>query len=137
MYTRSYFPEEERINVPDNYDGSAFGGEGMDTGLTNVQPSVAEPKVSPRDVPTFAEEAVASEEVHEEKAESAGIFGSLFSKLLFGSILPSGLGNLFKFDKLKIGSEEILLIGIALFLLFSKDGDKECAIMLILLLFVT
>ena len=128
MYTRSYFPEEERINVPDNYDGSAFGGEGMDTGLTNVQPSVAEPKVSPRDVPTFAEEAVASEEVHEEKAESAGTFGS---------ILPSGLGNLFKFDKLKIGSEEILLIGIALFLLFSKDGDKECAIMLILLLFVT
>ena len=136
MYTRSYFPEEERINVPENYDGSAFGGEGMDAGLANVQPSVAEPKISPQDIPTFSEETADAEKPQEERTESAGIFGSLFSKLPFGNILQGGIGNFLKLDKFRFGSEEILLIGIELFLLLSKDGDKECAVMLLLLLFV-
>ena len=34
------------------------------------------------------------------------------------------------------GTEEILIIGIAAFLLFSKGGDKECAIILLLSLFL-
>lgn len=36
----------------------------------------------------------------------------------------------------EIGSEELLIIAVALFLLFSQNGDKECAIMLLLLLLV-
>lgn len=36
----------------------------------------------------------------------------------------------------EIGSEELLIIAVALFLLFSQNGDKECAVMLLLLLLV-
>ena len=55
------------------------------------------------------------------------------------SILPSGIQSLFNPKKLasfKIGLEEILIIAAAAFLFFRKDGDIECAIMLLLLLFV-
>lgn len=34
------------------------------------------------------------------------------------------------------GTEELLLIGLALFLFFSAEGDRECALILLLLLFV-
>ena len=36
----------------------------------------------------------------------------------------------------KLGTEEILIIGLALFLFLSRDGDKECAILLALLLLI-
>ena len=55
------------------------------------------------------------------------------------SILPEGIQGLFNPKKLasfKIGLEEILIIAAAAFLFFRKDGDTECAIMLLLLLFV-
>ena len=51
----------------------------------------------------------------------------------------SGLGSLFKgwrASELKIGTEELLIAAVALFLLFSKNGDRECAIMLLLTLFI-
>ena len=35
------------------------------------------------------------------------------------------------------GTEEILILGIAAFLFFSKGGDKECAVILLLSLFIT
>ena len=38
--------------------------------------------------------------------------------------------------RLEIGTEELLLIGVALFLLFSKSGDKECAVIFLLSLFM-
>ena len=61
------------------------------------------------------------------------------------SASPSGLSSLFgiRLPQLKdfklsnIGLEEILLLGVALILFFSKDGDKECAVMLVLLLFIS
>ncbi len=56
------------------------------------------------------------------------------------SILPRGLRTLLGKDFLrgfKIGGEELLIIAAVLFLLLSKDGDKECAILLGLLLFIT
>lgn len=49
---------------------------------------------------------------------------------LFGTDILRG----FKFSK--IGTEEILLIAAAAFLFFSKDGDKECAILLLILVFL-
>ena len=54
-----------------------------------------------------------------------------------GSIFHSLLGKGFDIKGLSIfkkgfGTEEILIIGIAAFLLFSKGGDKECAIILLL-----
>ena len=50
-------------------------------------------------------------------------------------------GKTFDFKKLSFfkkgfGTEEILILGIAAFLLFSKDGDKESAIILLLSLFL-
>lgn len=51
---------------------------------------------------------------------------------LFGLKLPS----LKNFKLSSIGLEEILIIATAAILFFNKDGDKECAIMLLLLLFI-
>ncbi len=52
----------------------------------------------------------------------------------------SGLfGNFFKNGKFSLQTlefEDLLIIGIALYMLFSKDGDKECGILLLLLLFI-
>ena len=56
------------------------------------------------------------------ESEKIPILSSLFGDLSIG--LP------------KLGTEELLLIGAALFLLFSKDGDKECAIILLILLLI-
>ena len=54
-----------------------------------------------------------------------GVFSRLLGSELFHGIkMPS------------IGAEEILLIVAAAFLFFSKDGDKECAILLVILLFL-
>ena len=36
----------------------------------------------------------------------------------------------------EIGAEELMLIGIALLLFFSKDGDRECAVLIAILLFI-
>ena len=37
----------------------------------------------------------------------------------------------------KIGTEELLLIAAAAFLFFSRDGDKECAILILMLIFLS
>ena len=53
------------------------------------------------------------------------------------SFLPRGLGELFGGGApFSFGMEEILIIGVAAFLFFNKSGDKECALMLLILLFV-
>ena len=71
----------------------------------------------------------------EEKAK--GGISSLFSSSIFSGLFPSGkIPFLSSLSLPKIGTEEILIIAAAAYLFFSKDGDKECAIMLILLLFV-
>lgn len=59
---------------------------------------------------------------------------------LLSGIFRGGLDGILKIPLLKglnLGIEEILIGATALFLLTSKNGDKECAIMLLLLLFVT
>ena len=58
---------------------------------------------------------------------------------IFTGILHGGLEKFLGFPllgEMKIGIEEILIGATALFLLTSHNGDKECAIMLLLLLFV-
>ena len=67
-----------------------------------------------------------------EESESCGVFGGL----------RSFWGNSFNLKNLSVfkngfGTEELLIIGIAAFLFFSKDGDKECAIILLLTLFLS
>ncbi len=79
----------------------------------------------------FKEEC--DEPLHSEKMEEKGGTVSVFRSLFGKGFDLRGL-SLFKHG---FGTEEILIIGIAAFLLFSKDGDKECAIILLLSLFLS
>lgn len=144
MYSRTYFSDnDEKINLPDSYDGVAFGDFG-DTREKDGEASSPE------------------QHTHEENSIEAGSFnlrGAEHHKdtgscdkperrdggFLSGFSLSPWLKKLFGRDSFlgldgiglsKIGTEELLIIATALFLLFSKDGDKECALILLFLLFV-
>lgn len=112
MYTANYYPKEDGMKVPENYSGNAFAQ------------SVGETDTEPKDAPEAQE------------AMGGGLFSSLTSRLPLGKIIPEGLHSALHLDKFKIGTEEILIIALALFLFLSKEGDKECAIILFLLLFI-
>ena len=121
MYTRSYFTEDKKPIVPENYDGNAFREE--------IAPTLAEVG----DATEGGESAVAS--------SSGTVFSSLLTKLplggLFGSLpFSRSEGEKAGRERVKIGTEEILICLVALYMFFSKEGDKECAIMLLLLLFI-
>ena len=81
---------------------------------------------------TAFSEAVAQEPTAEEKSEQASasvpLLGGLFGKgslpFLDGIKMP------------KIGTEELLILAVAAFLFFSKNGDRECALILLFLIFV-
>lgn len=115
MYARSYYPETpERMNIPENYDGTAFSER--EESNSQVQDSLQ-----------------AGSHIQNEKSVEAGlgripILSSLFGK---GSHFSP-----FSFKLSDIGTEEILIIAAAAFLFFSKEGDKESAIILLLLLFI-
>ena len=133
MYTRNYIDDGGGVTVPQNYDGIAFDTDISDVKNT-VSATVGERKISPPDQPPSHE----GENVQASAtAESAGgLFGNLFGKIGLKNLFPSSINSILSLDKFKLGAEELLLIGLALFLLFSKEGDKECAIILLLLLFV-
>ena len=133
MYTRNYIDEGGGVNIPQNYDGIAFDTEIADTKNT-VSAAVGEKKISPQDYPTPEPEP--NDTPASASIDSGGIFGNLFGKFGLKNILPGSIGSALGLDKFKLGVEELLIIGLALFLLFSKEGDKECAIILLLLLFV-
>ena len=109
MYSRSYYTEEEKLIPPVNYDGNAFSAE-----ENQVQPE--------------AQEVGADIGVAKRENVSSPIFTLPFLSGIFGDGAPSFLS--------KIGTEEILIIAAAAFLLFNKNGDKECAIILLILLFI-
>ena len=103
MYTRSYKSDDERIALPSGYDGTAFEREIKEiaTEKESCEAAIAEP--------------------------SAGRT-SLFSGLPF----LKGFRGLASFKlPMKPGSEELILIGLALLLFFSK----EVKLMLILMFF--
>lgn len=136
MYSRTYFPErDEKINLPDSYDGVAFG-ELKDSGGFETQNAAEE--TTPASVignPWEKGDEPPPKKEPERRGGGflSGLFPSQWMKNLFGK------DSLFGHDGLwlsKIGTEELLIIATALFLLFSKDGDKECALILLFLLFV-
>ena len=139
MYTRSYYAEDDGISIPKNYDGNAFNDSGGEVSLgVGIPRSVSEvTKISPRE--SIAEERdtyvpEAEEAISTATGESA--IASPFKGLSIGKLLPDSLRSLFKFDSFHIGTEEILIIATALFLFLSRDGDRECAVILLLLLIV-
>ncbi len=112
MYTRSFYREEGDFSVPENYDGVALAETVKDT--VEEKPSEATSEVMS----------------HGDKRGDGGIFSFLKSPLSHIKDIPF-------LNSFEIGFEEILIIGIALLLLFNSDGDKECAIMLLILLFIS
>ena len=127
------------MNIPENYDGTTF------------MPSVQDPPQE-RNIRILgecsADAKLSPQSTHSAPCESEGQSdGEDGSRIASASILDGipilkslqGVRTLSVFKDIfpkKIGSEEILIAATALFLLFSKSGDKECAIMLIFLLFV-
>lgn len=137
MYTRAYYPKEDKINVPENYDGNAFREESVKTDIEEaptLQKEEAIPLHAPWDNPPPEENSEEKSEAVMGKPKSEGVFGTIFKRLPISNLF-SGFGGL-KNGLSDIGTEEILIIGVALFLLLSKGGDKECAVMLLLLLFI-
>ena len=116
MYTRDYTPQEEKISVPENYVGNAF-----DVNKSEMHQRESQPTSSP-------------ENESEPVMKRTGAFDGFFKRLPFSNLL-SGF-NFFHGGFDSFGTEEILIIGVALFLLFGKNGDKECALLLLLLLFI-
>lgn len=140
MYSRSY-QAGEIPTVPESYSGVAF--REPDPIPEDAPRSVAKSAdirftaaPEPPD-PNLTAAAVAEPAPEPEAVRTGGILSGI------GDIFPlkglfSGVSG-FHLDKLglsKIGMEEILIVGLALFLFFSKDGDKECAILLALLLLI-
>lgn len=115
MYTRSYDPDNERTGLPEGYSGNAM--------RDRDEPRDDEPKVNPWE----------KRENDERESEPVGLFGNLFP-------IQDTFARLFERTKLSlknIGFEEILILICAGYLLFSREGDKECAIMLAALLFIS
>ena len=133
MYTRSYYPEEEKITVPEKYDGYAFSEENQ-TGISTPDDKPIQkeelPYRAPWDIKPESKNTDEAEEVISKSVGDSGILGGLFKRLPISNIF--GKFDFFKNGFHDIGTEEILIIGVALFLLLSKGGDKECAILLLL-----
>lgn len=124
MYTRSY-NDASNIIVPEHYGGTSFGQSrecDADIGCgTNALKRPTEEEAVHTSADTKTEDS--------QQASSSSL------KLPFAGIVSNILKNK-NFNLQKIGKEELLILATAAFLLFSKEGDKECAIMLILLLFL-
>ncbi|MBQ8321811.1 MAG: hypothetical protein IJX92_05550 [Clostridia bacterium] len=118
MYSRSFYTtEEENTRIPTNYDGTAF---------------------STSEVPSEVSEEPDAEQASADASESvsAGVIDSVRIPFLSGLFGKGGLLGTSSLKLPKIGTEEILIIAAALFLLFSKDGDMEIAVMLLILLLI-
>ena len=132
MYTRSFFQDDEKINIPKNYDGNAFREEDKEDGASEAE--IPTGVFSP---PLFR--AHDNECVNGKKEEAKRDTGRGFPPLFVKKLLPEGLFegiDILKGGRLEFGKEELLIIGIALFLIFSEGKDLECALMLFLLLFI-
>ena len=122
------------IRIPENYDGTAFCDGGKEEKKTKIPPicregSTADLKISPQENEVKTEEVFAQK--HDGKGGFFGFdFGSIFHSLFGKNKRVSDFFDSF-------GLEEIIIIGLAAFLFLSSSGDIECAIMLLILLFIS
>ena len=139
MYSRSYSQDKDGISIPESYAGVAFRepeapeipedaprslAKSADIRFTSPEPPDPKLTASSKPEPEESEEVVAT----------GGFLSSLMDKLPIKNIFSSF--DIGKMGLFKIGTEEILIIGLALFLFLSRDGDKECAVLLLLLLLI-
>lgn len=121
MYAQSYQDEISRI-IPDTYSGTA---------LRDNLNAESEPE-TPIDVPASKNPWENEREPKEEKR-----CGNWLEGILSSIASPFGFGKGGANPRIKLGTEELLIIGVAAFLFFSKERDIECIIMLIALLLIT
>lgn len=118
MYTRSYFGDgQDRLSIPQGYDGTAFVEKEEDRVYENNE-STKDPEIEERSEEAFAPLSTGNIPL------LSGLFGS-------GGIFPK-----INLKIPQIGVEEILILATAAFLIFSKSGDFECAVILLLLLLI-
>jgi hypothetical protein len=135
MYSRSYIPDvRESVTPPENYDGSAFAKSAHNEicrADDTSQRVVEEECASPWQPPEVNDGAGCKEGERECSAPiRLGRGRSPLASIFSGGGILSSLGLS------RIGTEEILIIATAIFLFLSKDGDRECAVMLLLLLII-
>jgi len=123
MYTRDY-SSERGIIIPESYGGTVLRDEVAEEPKAEVK---EEPKVASTKNPWEEDESAAP--------ASSEPKGSFLERLPFGNLFEGVFGK-GKFGLQKLGTEEILIIATALFLIFSKSHDYECAAILLLLLFI-
>ena len=135
MYSRTH--ENDLMTLPESYSGVAFREpDPTPPDAPKSIPKSADVKFTTSPPPPDPKLTAVSEEVAEEMVEASAPQG-FFEKLQLGKMLSgvSGL-DLSRLSLPSIGMEEILIVGLALFLFFSKDGDKECAVLIALLLLI-
>ena len=129
MYTRSYYDSDGAIhNLPSQgYDGTAL----QDTPPTEqTQASSVIKEESRRETKISPKNDLHAQDVEEVSAKPSGFrIGDYFKWLIKRDIFPFSLPR-------KLDFEDLLILGIAAYLLLSKSGDKECAILLGLLIFI-
>ena len=116
MYTRSYTDTELRI--PEKYGGTA---------LDEIEKACAENKPS---VECLAHTHTHHEEVQGTKCEGFSL-KDFWNRFTLGEC-----GKGFKGILDGIGCEEILIIGLAILLFFCSNPDRECALILLALVFI-
>ncbi len=131
MYSRSYYPTEGITpSPPENYDGVAF----REAEEVKAELPYEAPDFIPEAVPEKKEETVSASAL---PARNKGPGIPFLSSLGLGNFslgtIFGGDGGIFQ----NIGIEEILILAVAAYLIFSGSGDIECAIMLLLLLFIS
>ena len=138
MYSRSY-QAGEIPTIPESYSGVAFREPDpipADTPRSIAKSADIKFTATPEPPDPNLTSAISADPAPE-AVETGGLLsglGDAFSlRGLFSDLSGLKLGKL---GLPKIGTEEILIIGLALFLFLSKDGDKECAILLALLLLI-
>ena len=140
MYSRSY-QAGEIPTIPESYSGVAFREpeppvEDAPRGVAKSADIRFTTAPEPPD-PNLTATAVAEPTPAPETAPMGGILSAIGDILPFKGLFSGGSGlGLDKLGLTKLGTEEILIIGLALFLFLSRDGDKECAIILVLLLLI-
>lgn len=129
MYSRSYpLDRGAGTPVPSGYAGCAFEDEKNSEKL-DTPPGVHSYDEENESLCDTSPCSAKAEEC--EKPPSKSFFSGILSSL-FGTGYSGGFNLRFP----RIGTEEILIIATALFLLFSKEGDTECAVLLLLLLLI-
>ena len=128
MYTRSYYDSDGTVhNLPSQgYDGTAL----QNTPPKESKPIPAVPEEARRETKISPTSEEPKEELEEVLAKPTGFrIGNYFKGLISRDIFPFSLPRKFDF-------EDLLILGSAAYLLLSKSGDKECAVLLALLIFI-